>query len=94
MVRMLIPIVIVFFLYKLIKWIGDTNRETNEAFLKVSEKLGFHYKEETKWWKKKNMSGVIDGYKCEIRYTHKATDSLQQHIFPFLLIFQIVSIWD
>ena len=81
MVRMLIPIVIVFFLYKLIKWIGDTNRETNEAFLKVSEKLGFHYKEETKWWKKKNMSGVIDGYKCEITvYTQSHGESSTTYI--------------
>ena len=84
MVRMLIPIVIVFFLYKLIKWIGDTNRETNEAFLKVSEKLGFHYKEETKWWKKKNMSGVIDGYKCEITvYTQSHGQSSTTYISFF-----------
>ena len=84
MLRMLIPIVTIFFLYILIKWIRDANRETNEAFLKVSEKLGFHYKEETKWWKKKNMSGVIDGYKCEITvYTQSHGQSSTTYISFF-----------
>ena len=84
---MLIPLVIVFFLYTLIKWIRDTNRETNKALLKVSEKLGFHYKEETKWWKKKNMSGVIDGYKCEITVYTQSNGKSSTTYISFLTYF-------
>ena len=85
MLRMLIPIVTIFFLYILIKWIGDSNRETNEAFLKASEKLGFHYEEETKWWRKKKMTGVIDGYKCEVTvYTQNHGESSTTYISFFL----------
>ena len=84
MLRMLIPIVTIFFLYILIKWIRDANRETNEAFLKASEKLGFHYEEETKWWRKKKMTGVIDGYKCEVTvYTQSHGESSTTYISFF-----------
>ena len=84
MLRMLIPIVTIFFLYILIKWIRDANLETNEAFLKASEKLGFHYEEETKWWRKKKMTGVIDGYKCEVTvYTQSHGESSTTYISFF-----------
>ena len=84
MLRMLIPIVTIFFLYILIKWIRDANRETNEAFLKASEKLGFDYEEETKWWRKKKMTGVIDGYKCEVTvYTQSHGESSTTYISFF-----------
>ena len=84
MLRMLIPIVTIFFLYILIKWIRDANLETNEAFLKASEELGFHYKEETKWWRKKKMTGVIDGYKCEVTvYTQSHGESSTTYISFF-----------
>ena len=84
MLRMLIPIVTIFFLYILIKWIRDANRETNEAFFKASEKLGFHYEEETRWWRKKKMAGVIDGYKCEVTvYTQSHGQSSTTYISFF-----------
>ncbi len=84
MLRMLIPIVTIFFLYILIKWIRDANLETNEAFLKASEKLGFHYEEETKWWRKKKMTGVIGGYKCEVTvYTQSHGESSTTYISFF-----------
>ena len=81
MIRMLLPIVTIFFIYMIIKWIRDASRETNDAFLKASEKLGFHYEEETTLWRKKEMTGVIDGYKCEVTvYTQSHGQSSTTYI--------------
>ena len=81
MIKMLLPIVTIFFIYMIIKWIRDASRETNDAFLKASEKLGFHYEEETTLWRKKEMTGVIDGYKCEVTvYTQSHGQSSTTYI--------------
>jgi len=84
MIRMVLPIVTIFFVYMLIKWFRDVSRETNEALLKASEKLGFRYEEETKWWKSRDISGVIDGYKCEVTvYTQSRGESSTTYISFF-----------
>ena len=82
MIRMLLPIVTIFFIYMLIKWSKNVMRETKETLLKVSEKLGFRYEEETKWWKSsKEISGVIDGYKCKTKvYTQSHGESSTTYI--------------
>ncbi len=81
MIRMLLPLVSIFFIYMIIKWVKNVMRETKEALSKASEELGFRYEEETKWWKPKEISGVIDGYKCEIRvYTQSHGKSSTTYI--------------
>ncbi len=81
MIRMLLPIVTIFFIYILIKWWKNVMQETKKALLKASEELGFRYEEETKWWKPKEISGVIDGYKCKIRvYTQGGGESSTTYI--------------
>ena len=81
MIRMLLPIVTIFFIYMIIKWVKNVMRETKEALSKASEELGFRYEEETKWWKPKEMSGVIDGYKCKTRvYTQSHGESSTTYI--------------
>ena len=81
MIRMLLPLVSIFFIYMIIKWVKNVMRETKEALSKASEELGFRYEEETKWWKPKEMSGVIDGYKCKTRvYTQSHGESSTTYI--------------
>ena len=81
MIRMLLPLISIFFIYMIIKWVKNVMRETKEALSKASEELGFRYEEETKWWKPKEISGVIDGYKCEIRvYTQSHGKSSTTYI--------------
>lgn len=81
MIRMLLPLVSIFFIYMIIKWVKNVMRETKEALSKASEKLGFRYEEETKWWKPKEISGVIDGYKCKTRvYTQSHGESSTTYI--------------
>ena len=81
MIRMLLPLVSIFFIYMIIKWVKNVMRETKEALSKASEELGFRYEEETKWWKPKEISGVIDGYKCKTRvYTQSHGESSTTYI--------------
>ena len=81
MTRMLLPIVTIFFVYMLIKWSKNVLRETKEALLIASEKLGFQYEEEAKWWKSKEISGVIDVYNCKIIvYTQSHGESSTTYI--------------
>ena len=81
MIRMLLPLISIFFIYMIIKWVKNVMRETKEALSKASEELGFRYEEETKWWKPKEMSGVIDGYKCKTRvYTQSHGESSTTYI--------------
>ena len=81
MIRMLLPLVSIFFIYMIIKWVKNVMRETKEALSKASEELGFCYEEETKWWKPKEISGVIDGYKCKTRvYTQSHGESSTTYI--------------
>ncbi len=81
MIRMLLPLVSIFFIYMIIKWVKNVMRETKEALSKASEELGFRYEEETKWWKPKEISGVIDGYKCKTKvYTQSHGESSTTYI--------------
>ena len=81
MIRMLLPLVSIFFIYMIIKWVKNVMRETKEALSKASAELGFRYEEETKWWKPKEISGVIDGYKCKTRvYTQSHGESSTTYI--------------
>ena len=81
MIKMLLPIATISFIYMIIKWVKNVMRETKEALSKASEELGFRYEEETKWWKPKEMSGVIDGYKCKTRvYTQSHGESSTTYI--------------
>ena len=81
MIKMLLPIATISFIYMIIKWVKNVMRETKEALSKASEELGFRYEEETKWWKPKEISGVIDGYKCKTRvYTQSHGESSTTYI--------------
>ena len=84
MVRTLIPLASIIFIVIIIKWIGNSNREINEALIKVSEILNLDYEGSTKWWKSKEISGIIDGYKCKITiYTQSHGESSTTYISFF-----------
>ena len=87
MVRLLIPLASIIFIVIIIKWIGNSNREINEALIKVSEILNLDYEGSTKWWKSKEISGIIDGYKCKITvYTQSHGESSTTYISFFIKI--------
>jgi hypothetical protein len=60
------------------------NKKINEALIKVSEKLNFNFEGPKNLFKRKYMSGTIEGYKCEINvYTRKYGESSTTYVSFF-----------
>ena len=56
----------------------------NTALIQASEKLNFQYTPPESLWKKKVMSGTLDGYRCEIAvYTQSNGQSSTTYISFF-----------